>query len=261
MKGARGEIITWPSGLSIGALILSSIPFYPYTAIIALVMVIVAIVIAVRRPRLYATIRRPPTSPRSLAQVDTWHANLPNAAQEVAEVRARLETALEKLDRQVEQGWESYQIALPYGYERHELLVLTKGQAMVYVKVYNIGTDLLIGWEGYLNWRCWTETAPTASCVQNGERVVFKSVTPALYVPGWSDLSDLTALMESVHVRVVEVVRLLVVERDIKAEIDFSILRGDRSAALNKETARRSTGSSSKEAGGWRKLLGASKTT
>ncbi len=258
VEEARGDLITVPKALTIAALVLALLPFAaPLPQLVAILLLIPAIFIALRRPRLHGVLRRPPISPRSLSQVDFWHVNLPDAASDSATVRSRIEAALDKLDQNIERRWESHRTAMPYGYERHEWLVLTKGQAMVYVVIHTTGSDLLIGWEGYLNFACWAETVPAFVCVQRGERVELRGLTAASYTPGWADLSDLTALMQGVHQRITEVVRVVIAERDINAEIDFDVVRGDRATVLAGKASRQSAGQLQqvRGSGGWRDVL------
>lgn len=214
---------------------------------------IAAFVIASRRPVSYNVVKRPEVAPRSLLLVDSWHTSIPGVGDCFDELVVRIERAVSRLDPTIHLSWETHHYRTPYGFEDRRRLTLTKDQAVVHIHLYPFADDAFVGWDGFLNRTCWAETVPVSVSIRDGKRTEFRSLTVAEYVPSEVDLVELNALSELVHRRMTMEIKAMLKERQIEADIDFSIIRGRRDGQLNEEGDRRSRSSR----GGWRELRAA----
>ena len=193
----------------------------------------IATFLSARRPRLYSSVKRPEIAPRNLFLVDSWHTSIPDVGANFGELVSRIEAALVALDESMLARWERHQYRTPYTFEERDRLTLTKGQAVVHVHIYPFANDVFLGWDGFLNWASWAETGAVSLAVRNGARVEFRSLNVASYVPNEFDLVEFNALSELVHRRVILVLKAFLKEKQIEADIDFSIIRGSRDTALD----------------------------
>jgi len=179
-----------------------------------------------------SVVKRPRFSPRRLFLLDSWHASIPGTGDRYDDLRQRIETKLSAFDATIDQRWERYLGRTPYGVEWRERLTLTKGQAEVHIHFHPVADQAFVGWDGYLNWARWVEGDTVASVV-NGARVTnYRNIDVGPYIPSQFDLIEFNVLSEMVHGQIVAVLRNFLKEREIEAEIDFSIIRGDRDNAL-----------------------------
>ncbi len=183
-----------------------------------------------------AVVDQPEEPPRSLRLLDSWHTSLAGLAGQAGDLRARLTETLGQIDG-VLVRFETYGSRTPNGFEQRDRLVAVKGQAVVYVHVQPFRDDLFLGWDAFLNWSVWGETAPVSSRVEDGAVTQFRSLAPAGYRPTDLDLMDVNALCEIVHRRMEQETRRLVAAHEIDLEIDFEVLRGDRGRALEARDA------------------------
>ncbi len=198
-------------------------------------MLVGAGVIAARRQKVIAVIDRPDIPPRNLILVDGWYAVIPGLGSKLEDVRSRIAGRLKSIDADavtVEQ--EAYTFSSPNGFEERERFVVSKGQGVAHVHIYRFGTDVFVGWDSYLNWAKWGETAAVSSQSASNMMIEFRSLQEQIYIPSEYDLIDLNSLGEVVHRTMSDEVRLLMTENAIDQEIDFQIIRGDRDAALDK---------------------------
>jgi hypothetical protein len=192
--------------------------------------------IALRRPVSISVVDRPRTPPRNVSLVDSWHTVVPDLGAQLTDLARRIEKSLAPLESSsVEVERETYAFRGPNGIEQRERLVVSKGQAIAHVHTYRFGSDIFIGWESYLNWAKWGETVPVWKKVTMADITEYRGLTPVFYLPNQYDLIDLNSLTEVVHQRVTAVVKRMMEEHRIDREIDFTILRGDRDRALDKE--------------------------
>ena len=121
--------------------------------------------------------------------------------------------------------------------EEREQIVLTAGRGIIYCQLYEFGADLYVGWQSFLNRGRWIES-PVSSGVDRatGKRVEVKTVVPGTQALSEYDVMDLNCLTEWTHAQLVSLPRQLMKELQIDQEIDFKIIRGERSA-LNEQTA------------------------
>ena len=64
-----------------------------------------------------------------------------------------------------------------------------------------------------------------------------KALDVGVHIPTEFDLIEANALSETAHRRVVEEIKAFLKERQIEADLDFKIIRGDRSKALEEGKA------------------------
>lgn len=239
---ARPRRLTLPTGLGAlallgGVMALATFETDPATAgpaiIVSLLLVISAGWLAARRATVYSLVKRPGVSPRSLVFLDSWQTSLPGVGAVFDELVARVESALRTLDPAIILHWEVYQFRTPYSFGERRRLTLTKDQAVIHVHLYPFTEDAFVGWDGFLNAACWAETVPVSQSVSDGKRVEFRSLTVGSYQPTSVDLVELNALSELVHRRMTNAIKMFVKEKAIEADIDFAIIRGDRSAAID----------------------------
>ncbi len=206
---------------------------YYLLAIAGACALIVAAFIASRRPKHQAIAKQPSRSPRREHIVDSWQICVPNAGGGTFDgFRRRLRDSLHRLGSDVEYNLELHQSLTPTGFEERERLVLTKGQGNLHIHVYPFGQDAFVGWDSYLNWARWSETAPVSSTVRDGTSVEYRSLAVSTHIPSEFDLMELNALAETVHRSIVHEIKAFLKEKEIEADLDFKIIRGDRAMAL-----------------------------
>lgn len=65
--------------------------------------------------------------------------------------------------------------------------------------------------------------------------VEYRGLQTGIYIPNQFDLIDLNSLAEVVHRTVTTIIKAAMEEHKIDQEIDFTIIRGDRDLALDKD--------------------------
>jgi hypothetical protein len=199
-------------------------------------MFLIALAICRRRNVIVSVIDRPTIPPRYLLRLDSWHAIIPDLGSQVEEVKRRI---VKKLEPLVPSGittvTERYGFRSPNGYDERDRLVITKGQGVAHLHLYRFGADIFVGWDSYINWAQWTETRPISARVSAGEVTEYRGLEPGVYIPNEYDLIDLNSLIEAVHRCVTVVLKATMEEHKIDQEIDFTIIRGDRDLALDKD--------------------------
>jgi hypothetical protein len=220
--------------------------------IIGLAILGFAIWLGYRRPIYQAVAKQPMRTPRREYVVDSWQVSVPEAGREFEDFKGRIVEALQKMDPGLEFSKEKYQSLTPRGFEERERLVITKGQGDVHVHVQPFGRDAFVGWDSYLNWARWSETAPVSTVVREGNRIEYKSVNAGTHVPSKFDLMELSALAETTHRNIVREIKGFLKEKEIEADLDFQIIRGDRNRALTEgnEQGKNENGKNLLETGG-----------
>jgi hypothetical protein len=229
---------------------------YMIGAILSAFAFVTGVVMASRRPRLIALPSQSLRTPRHEFLVDSWHVSVPEAGKEFAQFKQRIVNAISNLDPSIEINEELHQQLSPRGFDERMRHVLTKGQANVHVHVYPYGRDAFVGWDGYLNFARWAETEPISKNIQSGARVEYRSLTTGVHVPTEFDLMELNALSETVHRAMVHEIEAFLKEREIEADLDFTIIRGDRERAMiaGKEYERDAGGTTQKHYFGRRRM-------
>jgi hypothetical protein len=185
-----------------------------------------------RRPVYQAIARQPLHTPRREFIVDNWQVSVPEAGVDFASFQRRMHEALRMMDPEIEFSFETHQSLTPRGFESRERLVITKGQGNVHVHIQPFGRDAFVGWDSYLNWARWSETEPISTVVRDGNRIEYRSLVAGAHIPSKFDLMELAALAETTHRVIVREIKALLKEKEIEADLDFHIIRGDRSRAL-----------------------------
>jgi hypothetical protein len=184
-----------------------------------------------RRPVLDSVPKQPPRTPRRELRIDAWHVSVPGAGEGFEAFRQRLLRALGPADPSIHVSNEIHERVGPRGLEARERVVLSKGQATLHVHIYPYAGDAFVGWESHINYLRWGEGDVVASNVRNGCKIKYRTLDVAVHVPNDFDLIDVDVLAETTHRNLVREVKLFLKERELEADLDFSIIRGDRNAA------------------------------
>jgi len=206
---------------------------FSLVAVFGLALMALAAWLSARRPILHAVAKQPERSPRREYMVDSWQVSVPDAGQDFEAFQQRINGALRQMDPSLEFSFETHQSLTPRGFEARDRLVITKGQGNVHVHIQPFGRDAFVGWDSYLNWARWSETKPVSTVVRQGKRVEYRSLTAGVHVPSKFDLMELGALAETTHRNIVREIKAFLKEKEIEADLDFRIIRGDRSRALS----------------------------
>jgi hypothetical protein len=209
--------------------------------LLGLAIVGIATWLSWRRPVYQAVAKQPVRTPRREYRVDSWQVSVPEAGNEFDLFKSRIAEALKQMDPGLEFTVEKYQSLTPRGFEERERLVITKGQGNVHVHVQPFGRDAFVGWDSYLNWARWSETTPISTVIREGNRIEYKSLVAGDHIPTKFDLMELSALAETSHRNIVREIKAFLKEKEIEADLDFQIIRGDRNRALTegKEEAKK----------------------
>jgi hypothetical protein len=190
-------------------------------------------VVYLRRPTLSALPKQPPRAPRREFLVDSWQVSVPQAGQDLEGFKGRIMRRVAAVGAAVELAHEAYDVITPRGFETRDRHVASHGQGNVHIHIRGFGNDAFVGWESYLNWARWAEGVVSVTTVKSGNRIEYTPLSVGAHIPSRADLHDLNAFAEIIHFHIVEEIRLFLKEREIQADLDFSILRGDRQEALN----------------------------
>lgn len=252
IRAARPRFWTAPTAICVGALAVaalialdalgvSSDPYsefadptsqYIWAALAAAAGIVAAAILAQRRPVVQAIPKQSLRCPRREFRIDSWHVSVPGAGMHFDEFKQRIYRAATSDGDGVESNLEVHQNATPRGFEERERLVLGKGQATLHVHVYPFANDAFVGWDSHLNWHRWEEGGVISSTVQDKRSVEYKALQVGVHVPTEFDLIEADVLTETAHRRIVDEIKAFLKEREIEADLDFKIIRGDRSRAL-----------------------------
>jgi hypothetical protein len=236
--GWGSVVLLFLAGQSAAAESDASLGIALFLAFLAIAGFVAAGAISAGRAHLVVVPARPESAapPNSLALVDSWHGIVAGVGDLYPQIKERVGAQFDGADRfGIACRWDTSTYRTPNGYDQRERLIVTKGQGVVHVHVHPFGDDVFVGWQAYLNWAKWAETAPVSAKVEDSNVVEFRDLRPGGYVPNQFDLIDLNSLSEFVHRRLERVVKQILKERDIDQEIDFEIIRGDRDRALDRK--------------------------
>jgi hypothetical protein len=211
---------------------------YPSTSMgnlalwIALGPLIAAVIMSERREIIEVVPKQSLRTPRREFRIDSWHVSVPGAGEQFEQFKQRLLNIIKVKESSIEMGVELHQRLTPRGYEERERLVLIKGQTTLHVHIYPFANDAFVGWESYLNWNRWVETAPISTTVKDGKKLNYRSLNVGVYLPTDFDLIEADVLAETTHRIIVEEIKAFLKEKEIEADLDFKIIRGDRANAL-----------------------------
>jgi hypothetical protein len=184
------------------------------------------------RPVVQAIPKQSLRSPRREYIVDSWHVSVPGAGKQFESFKRRIYEAASASDPGIETNLEIHQNWAPGGFVERERMVLSKGQATLHIHVYPFTDDAFVGWDSHLNWRRWAEGDVVSRTVHDKRRVEYKALDVGVHVPTEFDLIEADVLAETTHSRIVDAIKVFLREREIEADLDFKIIRGDRGKAL-----------------------------
>jgi len=203
-----------------------------WAAMAALAMFSVAAWMVRRRPVVEAIPKQSVRTPRREYQVDSWHVSVPGAGEQFERFKQRIYDVARSSDRSIDASIEIHQTFAHRCVEERERLVLSKGQTTLHVHVYQFEKDAFVGWASHLNWSRWAEGEVISKRIKDKRRVDFKALAVGVHVPTEFDLIEADVLAETTHRRIVDEIKAFLKEREIEADLDFKIIRGDRSKAL-----------------------------
>jgi len=194
----------------------------------------ISIVLARRPKHAVSVIDRPTIPPRYLIMLDSWHAVIPDLGPMSGDLFGKIFSKLSGLGAAgVTAEVERYGFRTPNGFDERDRIVVSKGQGVAHIHVYDFGKDLFVGWDSYANWAQWQETPAISARRDAGVITEYRSLEPGVYIPNQFDLIDLNSLAELVHRDITRLVKAAMEEHKIDQEIDFSIIRGDRDRVLD----------------------------
>ena len=186
----------------------------------------------VRQPRtVVLSSGKPEAEPRVLHLVDSWQTVISGLGEGAPLLRERL---LGLLEEPPIDGFESRVENIWYwgldGTVEREQIVMTLRRAWVFCQIYQYDEELYVGWEAYLNTGQWVEkSVATGIGKETRQPTEVKTVEKGEQPLNEYDLVDLNCLSEWTHARLVRLVQRLMEERNIQQDIDFKVIRGDRS--------------------------------
>ncbi|HSS21158.1 MAG TPA: hypothetical protein VLL54_13875 [Pyrinomonadaceae bacterium] len=177
---------------------------------------------------------KPPLEPRRLLRMDSWQALVRDIGAEGPNVKdlVKRELAVCPIEG-VHFGDEKIWYSGIDGPEEREQLVVTFRRAIGFIHIYSYGKDLYVGWDAHLNAGTWIEKQVAAGLEpQTGEYCRVNTIEGGWHVPSEYDITDANCLIEWIHAAVTKVTKLTLAEYKIDQEIDFKILRGERSRVV-----------------------------
>jgi hypothetical protein len=207
---------------------------------LGLLLMAIGIVIQIycaRRPGYTISSGKPPQEPRTLVRLDSWQALIPNMGRHEEEIRAMLIREFSESQR------EGIQLAAEViwqwgvdGIEERRQLVgrLRRGQGFIHI--YRYSSDLFVGWDTHVNAGVWAEKNVAAGIdPRTGAFCRVKTIQHGWRSPQEYDLIDTICLGEWIHGAITKVVKRVIKEHDIDAEIDFKIERGERQGIVGRQ--------------------------
>jgi hypothetical protein len=147
--------------------------------------------------------------------------------------KQRIYDAARAGDPAIEASKEVHQNFTARGTEERERLVLSTGKATLHVHVYPFARDAFVGWTNHLNRQQWKEGQVVSRAVRDKRAVQFETLAVGNESLTEFDLIDADVLAETVHGRIVHAIKTFLKEREIEADLDFTIIRGTRDDSLS----------------------------
>ena len=235
VREARPKYLTGATICAVAGvfLLLFALAGLPLVGVVGAALVVTAVVISYRRPELDVVPKQPSRSPRNEIMVDSWHVSVPGAGRTFEQFRDRIHEAIARCDPGSDFSLEVHQHRTARGFEERERVVLFRGQATLHVHVYPFADDAFVGWNSYINCTRWAESNPISQTVRDGKRLRYRGLEVGFQIPTHFDLMESDTLAEAVHRSLTEEIKTFLKEREIEADLDFQIIRGDRNQALN----------------------------
>jgi hypothetical protein len=183
-----------------------------------------------RRKVLVRTSGKPMFEPRLLIRVDSWQAVVTGAGIDSQRIYQQFMATLANspgagFNARVERIWY-------WGLdtkEEREQIVITFGRGIVFCQIHPYGDDLYVSWDGHLNKGTWVEQSVKTGIDRATNCLTeIRAVTPGSQGLSEYDVTDLSCLIEWVHLRIVQIVKDYLARKQIDQEIDFQIQRGNR---------------------------------
>lgn len=227
-----------------GSSLLVGIPQPVTVAIGALGMLVSAAVLYLNRSKglLVSTPPTPTLTPRTLNAWGWWDIVLPSLGTEYDSVRSRILRAVgDNRPEHIEVLEEVASRWTANGLEQRDRVVYKNRQCEVHLHIYQLGPDLYVGWNAFINEGQWGESATSTSRRQIGSQTIeFREAMPSVYTPTDFDWIDLRGLAEFVQRRLEQIIRVLLKEQNIDIELDFRIERSGIDSHAGKAAAKTS---------------------
>lgn len=188
-----------------------------------------------RRKTFILSTGKPVFDPRAGIRLDYWQANVEHLGTRREDVRTELLKRLSSSsEREIFVAPEQIWYAGVDGKVEREQIVIRFRRAIGFVQIESYGEDLFVGWDTYVNSGTWIEETLSRGIDRvTGAYVAANRVVPGTQRPTEYDINDVNFLTEWLHAAVVRSVRLKMEELKIDQEIDFTIQRESRNAALS----------------------------
>jgi hypothetical protein len=207
------------------------------------VAIVAAWLMSSRRRKIVTVLDKPSHEPRFPKMIDSWSAVVPRLGADHEAVRTRLFEAIRANPiPRMTSSFENYGYSGPDGFLEREQLVVRLGQGIVHVYVYAYEGELFVGWDANLNLVRWAETSVQSSRIEARKLHEFRSLVVSWYTPNEYDVIDVNLIAEVVHRRLKSQLLGVMKERSIDEEIDFSIIRGNRDALVDKKKSDKGPG-------------------
>ena len=192
---------------------------------------------------------KPSQEPRELAGLDSWQAVIYDIGVKSESVKKKtLESLLSKIElsnTHRSSGYVTDNVTINEEHiwyegidgkiERKQIVVGLR-RALLFLHIYEYGTDLYIGWDAHINFGYWDEKIiASGELRETGNLTNLISVEASWKQPNEYDITDANFLIEWVHSVITRVVKSVVKEYQIDQEIDFSILREQRQEISKKK--------------------------
>lgn len=207
---------------------------------IGVIFIIVGIIMQhrVSREKKYIiTSGKPLSEPRNLKLIDSWQTIIFDIGSQGQKIRDdllnTLKTALmQGANLQEENIWHW---GLDGKVEKSQI-VLMYNRGMAFLHIHPYGNDLYVGWETHINFGQWVEhDVASGRDKSTGAIVTLKSITPGWQGVNEYDVQDAISLGEWCHAQLVKTVKLIMKENKLDQEIDFKIIREERSGLTQQE--------------------------
>ncbi|MDE2275358.1 MAG: hypothetical protein KGK09_03600 [Burkholderiales bacterium] len=190
-----------------------------------------------RRVPLVLNAGKPRADPRALVRMDSWQTTLNGLGDRRAAVQAAV---LQRLEQSKPAGvtvrGELIGYASVDGKVEREQHVIAFRRAVAFLHLEAYGKDLYVGWDSHVNAGIWREEDVARGLDRvSGRAVVARHVVQGWQQPNEYDLTDASFLTEWLHAALVGVVKQQLAEHRIDQDIDFTIQRESRAAALQAE--------------------------
>lgn len=179
----------------------------------------------------------PPRPPRRLRQLDSWQVVVRDLGLMRESVIDRLESSLAERMSGAEEPVTIRRENIWYegvtGKVERQQLTASLRRAIVFVRIYQYGPDLFVGWDAHVNLNSWKDKAiEKGHRASDGLRVHLVGVATEYRPVNEYDLTDANFLLEAVHAHLTSLLKDVLHEREIDQEIDFAIVRESRQTLL-----------------------------